>query len=122
MSMIGNSNGKVYAPGYFLLHDEDCDRETRNIPASMGVDGKDGKYVPMGTVYPAVGASATGIVYEDVDVTNGASAGSVVTRGTVIKSRIPLSVEQLTASTLTALGNKGFKFVDADPSVTRPYD
>ena len=122
MSYIGEKNGKVYAPGWFLADDEHCTRETRNIPQSMGVNGTDGKYVPMGTVYPAVGSSAEGIVYEDVDVTNGASAGSVVTGGTIIAARIPLAETQLTASTITALQGKGLKLLmGSEPAVTRPY-
>lgn len=120
MSFIQNdANSKVYAPGYFLAHEE-CVRETREMKQSDATTRADGaKYIPMGTVYPEVGANAEGIVYEDVDVSSGNMAGSVVTKGVVIKDRIPLSVEQLTASTLEALGAKGFTFVD-EPAVTRP--
>lgn len=120
MSFIKNdTSSKVYAPGYFLAHEE-CTRETREIPQSMGVDTSDGgKYVPMGTVFPAVGETAEGIVYEDVDVTTGNMPGSVVTRGEVFTGRIPLSTEQLTASTVAALEAKGFKFVE-ESAVTRP--
>ena len=70
MSFITNkTEGKEYAPGYFLDHEE-CVRKTTEIPASMAVTAADGsKYVPMGTIFPANGAAAVGIVYEDVDVT-----------------------------------------------------
>ena len=121
MSFIKNDEtSKVYAPGYFLSHEE-CTRETREIPQSMATDAADGsKYVPMGTVYPETGDNAEGIVYEDVDVTLGNMPGSVVTRGEVFTGRIPLSNEQLTASTVTALEAKGFKFVE-ESEVTRPY-
>lgn len=120
MSFIQNDeNSKVYAPGYFLAHEE-CTRETREMKQSDAVTRADGaKYIPMGTVYPEVGENAEGIVYEDVDVTAGNAPGSVVTKGEVFKNRIPLSEEQLTGSTLTALGAKGFVFRD-EPAVTRP--
>ena len=121
MSFIKNDDtSKVYAPGYFLNHEE-CTRETREIPQSMATTAADGsKYVPMGTVYPEVGENAEGIVYEDVDVTLGNMPGSVVTKGEVIEERIPLSTEQLTVSTVSVLGAKGFTFVK-ESEVTRPY-
>lgn len=120
MSFNQDNTSKVYAPGYFLSHEE-CTRETREIPQSMAVSTDEGgKYVPMGTVFPEVGENAEGIVYEDVDVTTGNMPGSVVTKGEVFTGRIPLSTEQLTASTVTALETKGFKFIE-ESEVTRPY-
>lgn len=123
MSFIQNDNSsKVYAPGYFLAHPENAERETRTIPQSMGVTGKDGKYVPAGTVFPEVGSNAEGIVYEDVDVTSGDMPGSVVTKGDVWVQRIPLTEEQMTASTLTALQGKGFSLLMGSVlPVVRPY-
>lgn len=122
MSFIQNDEtSKVYAPGYFLANNEDCTRETREIPQSLATTADNGsKYVPMGTVFPETGDNAEGIVYEDVDVTLGNMPGSVVTKGEVFTGRIPLAISQLTASTVTALEGKGFKFVD-DSEVTRPY-
>ena len=84
MSYIGTvEQGKAYEAGYFLAHEE-CTRETREIPQSMATTLSNGaKYVKMGTPYPSNDANAVGIVYEDVDVTNGNAAGSVVTRGVI---------------------------------------
>lgn len=92
MSFISNgSKGKEYAPGYFLAHEE-CVRETVEIPQSMATTTDEGtKYVPMGTVYPSNDGNATGIVYEDVDVTTGNMPGSVVTRGVVNEDKIPVT-------------------------------
>lgn len=123
MSFNGESKGQMYEPGYFLTDDENCVRETREISqesAAVVTAENGGKYVPMGTVYPEIGDKAEGITYEDVDVTNGNMPGSVVTKGTVVKDRIPLAVSQLTVSTLSALTAKGFKFIDETPTVTRP--
>ena len=109
--------GKVYAPGYFLDHEE-CERKTREIPQSMATTAPDGsKYVPMGTIFPSNDGNAEGIVYEDVDVTSGNMPGSVVLSGVVIDDRLPVALD---ASAKTALEAKGFTFV-SEPTVTRPY-
>lgn len=117
MSFIGAvEQGKTYAPGYFLAHEE-CVRETRQIPqegATTTAEG--GKYVKMGTPFPSNDANAIGIVYEDVDVTTGNMPGSVVTRGVVYEGRLAVT---LASAAKTALEGKGFKFV-TEPTVTRP--
>ena len=117
MSFIKNDyTSKVYAPGYFLAHEE-CVRETRQIPqegASTTDEG--GKYVKMGTPFPANNATAIGIIYEDVDVTTGDMPGSVVTKGVVYEDRLAVELADAAKTALQALG---FKFV-TEPSVTRP--
>jgi len=118
MSFINlNDQGTVYAPGYFLAHEE-CVRETREIPQTGATTAEDGsKYVKMGTPFPANGATAIGLLYEDVDVTSGNMPGSVVTSGVVIESRLPVTLAE---AAKTALEGKGFTFV-TEPAVTRPY-
>lgn len=118
MSFIQNdTSGTVYAAGYFLGHEE-CERKTKTIPQSMATTAANGtKYVKAGTPFPSNDGSAVGIVYEDVDVTTGDMAGSVVTKGTVIESRLPV---ELAGTAKTALAALGFTFV-TDGSVTRPY-
>lgn len=92
MSFIGAvEQGKSYAPGYFLAHEE-CVRETRQIPAEGATTAANGgKYVKMGTAYPSNDANAIGIVYEDVDVTTGNMPGSVVTKGVVYENRLAIT-------------------------------
>lgn len=118
MSFIGAvEQGKTYAPGWFLAHEE-CERKTRQIPqagATTATNG--GKYVKMGTVYPANDGTAEGIVYEDVDVTTGNMPGSVVLKGVVYEDRLPVALESAAKSALEA---KGFTFVATSPAVTRP--
>ncbi len=120
MSFIGSESGKVYAPGYFLAHEE-CERKTRQIAQNHAqvVTGDDGsKHVPAGAFYPANSSSTVeGIVYEDVDVTSGAMPGSVVLKGVVYLDRLPASPD---SGVQSALEGKGFTFVDTAPSVTRP--
>lgn len=118
MSFIGvKEEGHVYAPGWFLAHEE-CTRETREIPQSMATTAADGaKYVKMGTPYPSNDANAVGIVYEDVDVTTGNMPGSVVTKGTIYKDRLPVVLDSNAATALAALG---FTIINSTPAVTRP--
>ena len=100
MSFINlNDQGTVYAPGYFLAHEE-CVRETREIPQTGATTAEDGsKYVKMGTPFPANGATAIGLVYEDVDVTSGNMPGSVVTKGVVIEDRLAITGASYSAVT-----------------------
>lgn len=121
MSYIGKTEGTGWEAGYFLADDENCVRETRQIAAndSRAITGENGdKYVPAGAPYPEAGANAEGLIYEPIDISVGAVAGSVVTQGIVIKDRI--DPELLTASTITALEGKGFIFKSSS-AVTRPY-
>jgi len=106
MSFIGAvEQGKAYAPGWFLAHEE-CVRETRQIPqAGASTSDNGGKYVKMGTVFPSNDANATGIVYEDVDVTTGNMPGSVVTKGVVYEDRLPEAVDTYSSATVPTGGN-----------------
>ena len=91
MSFISKSQGQAYEPGYFLAHEE-CTRETRQFAQAGAVTADNGgKYVPMGTAYPANDATAIGIVYEDVDVTYGDMPGSVVTKGEVYEDKLAIT-------------------------------
>lgn len=120
MSFIGKTAlGTTYAPGWFLADNEDVDRKTRQI-AQAGAKATEtgGKYVPMGTVWPANDTTAEGIVYEDVDVTSGDMPGSVVLSGKVYLDRLPTAPS---GEAKTALEAKGFVFIDTAPAVERPY-
>lgn len=96
-----DKTSKIYAPGYFLAHEE-CVRETRQFnqdSALVKTTGAGGKYVPMGTAYPTNNGNAIGITYEDVDVTTGNMPGSVVTKGVVIEDRLAITGESYDAVT-----------------------
>lgn len=114
MSFIQNDEtSKVYAPGYFLAHEE-CVRETRQIAqnSALVVTSEDGtKHVPMGTAYPTNDGNAIGIVYEDVDVTTGDMPGSVVTKGIVYENRLAItgaSYDSVTPATGDNPAEKGW--------------
>ena len=120
MSFISASTGKGWEAGYFLVDDENCTRLTKTIAANhaQAVTRADGtKYVPAGAVIPANGATAIGILYENVDVTTGDMPGSVVTAGTVYSDRLPAAPVSAASSAMT-----GIKFVTASPAITRPYN
>lgn len=123
MSFISATDkGVVYAPGYFLATaDEEAVRETKEIPGTGGlvtVNADGSKYVKAGTVYPSNDGNAIGIVYEDVDVTSGNMPGSIVTKGNVYTNRLAVTIAD---AAKTALVAAGFKFIDSEPAVTRPY-
>lgn len=119
MSFIGSVKGQTYTPGWFLVNNDGVTLETRQIAQSGAETAPSGgKVVRMGTVYPANGATAEGIVFEDVDVTSGDMPGSVVTRGTIYLDRLPTAPVDAAKTALTA---KGFVLIDAAPTVTRPY-
>lgn len=118
MSFIGNvEQGKGYAPGWFLAHEE-CERKTREMTQAMATTRADGaKYVPMGTPYPSNDNKCIGFVYEDVDVTTGNMPGSVVLSGVVYEDRLPV---ELAAAAKSALAAR-FSF-KTSPTVERPTD
>lgn len=120
MSYIYSRAGHAYEPGWFLADNEKCTRMTKEISASgVSPDADGGKHVPMGTIYPSNDTNAIGILFEDVDVTFGDAAGSVVTQGTVYEDRLPAALD---SDAKTALEGLGFVFITAAPTTTRPED
>lgn len=115
----GPNRGYGWAAGHFLVDDETCIRQTMTIPANHGqrVTRDDGRIVvPAGAVIPANGATAKGLLFEDIDVTNGAMPGSVVTEGTVYADRLPAAIAEAAATAMT-----GITVIATAPAVTRPY-
>lgn len=114
----GPNKGYGWAAGHFLVDDETCIRQTMTIPVNheQAVTRENGrKVVPAGAVIPAKGAAAKGILYEDIDVTDGAAAGSVVIAGTIYGNRLPADLDP---DTVTALTDITFL---TEPTITRPY-
>ena len=100
-----NTTSKVYAPGYFLAHEE-CVRATKQFAqnsALVQTTDTGAKYVPMGTAYPTNDAYATGITYEDVDVSTGDMPGSVVTKGVIVEDRLAITGADYDSVTLKDL-------------------
>lgn len=108
------TGAKTYAAGYFLAS-EDCKRVTIEAAQNKGTTVGSTKYIPAGTVYPSNDGNAKGIIYEDVDVTNGDAPASLVIEGTVYEDRLPAAIESAAEAVLT-----GIKVITTSPAVTRP--
>lgn len=89
--------------------------KTRQIPASMGVLDGTRKMVFAGTPFPSNDNQATGIIFDDVDVTSGDMPGSVMLAGRVLSDAL-----ELASNAKTALAKAGIIFVDA-PAIERGW-
>ena len=117
MSFIQKTNGRGYAPGFFLAS-ADCDRETCQVDASHSqvvTLANGAKIVPAGAVVPSNDGNAKGILYEDVEVTTGPMPGSLVTRGVVYEDKLPAAIESTAEAVLP-----GIRVITTSPSVVRP--
>lgn len=70
----------------------------QNDPAAVTIDGR--KIIQAGTIYPSNDASAQGVVFNDVDVTNGDRTAALLIFGFIKKTGIPV---QPTTTALAAL-------------------
>lgn len=119
MSFITQAKtGRTFEPGWFLADNENCTRLTKEMDATgVEADETGAKIVKMGTVWPSNDANAVGIVYEDVDVSNGNMPGSVVTAGVVYGDRLPEEISSAAASAMTDI-----TVIAEAPVATRPDD
>ena len=76
--------------------------KTAQIPQSMGQADGDRKTVFAGTVFPANTSAATGIVFQDVDVTDGDAIGAVMVAGRVISDRVNAASARFAPASTTA--------------------
>lgn len=63
--------------------------QVSNAGVTANSEGR--KIVPAGTVYPANDATAIGILFNDVDVTEGPQPGAVMVEGYVLEARLPVA-------------------------------
>ena len=117
MSFTSSTTGTIFEAGHFLVDDEQCLRLSTTISANHAqkVTRNERVIVPAGAVIPANGSTAVGILYEDIDVTNGDAFGSIVTKGTIYGDRLPAALDSDAATALT-----GIKVIPAAPAITRP--
>lgn len=73
------------------------------------------KIIKAGTVYPSNDASAQGIIFQDVDVTDGDAAAPLMVAGYYYSDKISAD-----STAVEALKGKGL-FGENEPKVTRPY-
>lgn len=85
-------------------------QKTEMVTQSMATTVDDKKLIYGGTVYPANDSTATGIVFETVDMTDDEKRpASVIKAGRIYDGRLK---ESLSAAAKTALEAKGFVFLD----------
>lgn len=91
-------------------------QQTRNFTdAGITADEYGYKTVPAGTIYPANDATAEGVVFEDVDVTDGAHAGSLVVAGRLYSNRLPTAPSEAAKTAMLARG----LYFETVPETTR---
>ena len=107
MSFIGEKKGTGFEPGWFLANNEDCTRETREVTQAMAITTDENeKIVKMGTAFPSNDANAIGIVYEDINVTDGNLPASVVTKGEVYEDRLAITGVSVSYDAVTPAGTE----------------
>jgi len=89
--------------------------KTATAYQTMGIKDGDVITVKSGTIYPTDDANAEGIVFENVNVTNGDYPCSILTAGYVLADRLTVS-----DAAKTALEASGIKFESA-PEFEREY-
>ena len=116
MSFTASAQGTTFEAGWFLVDDEQCLRETTTVATThaQAVTRNGRTIVPAGAVIPANGSTAIGILYEDIDVTDGAAPGSIVTKGTIYGDRLPAALDSDAATALTGIT------VKTSPNAVRP--
>ena len=118
MSFTSSLTGTTFEAGFFVVDDEACLRETTTVSAehAQKVTRNNRAIVPMGAIIPANDATAKGILYEDIDVTDGDAPGSIVTRGVIYGDRLPAALESAAATALVGIKVAG------KPNVVRPTE
>lgn len=81
----------------------------------LTADSEGRKILKAGTLYPKNDATAIGIVFQDLDVTESDIEGALMMAGRVYKNRLPVLPD---AAAITALEAKGLYF-DTCPETTR---
>lgn len=118
MSFTASATGTIFNAGHFLVDDENCLRESATIASNhsqiVTLNGR--KIVPAGAFVPSRGSSSVGILYEDIDVTDGAAPGSIITKGVICRDMLPLDANSDAIAALT-----GIKFVYSK-AITRPAE
>ena len=103
----------------FLASEVGLITKSVNIPDTGVTADSDGlKIVKAGTVWPANDATATGIIFDDVDVTNGTHAGSLIVAGRVFGNRLHTTP---IAAAITALKANGL-YIDSEKETERVVD
>ncbi len=101
-----------YALGVNWLKDQHFTNYSHTFKAADGkADANGRKIVKSGTIYPANDGTAIGIVFNDVDVTDGDNVGALMAHGNVLKGRLAaINGAEVSSAAITALEAKGIYF------------
>lgn len=99
------------------------DASNENVTTEKDVHGCTHKIIKAGTIYPKNDATVKGIVFTDVDVTNGNRPGSLMVIGRVLKeATLSAGVKtEPSATAIPVLQAQGL-YVEATPKTTLPAD
>lgn len=96
---------KLYSGNNILASEIGLIQKTRQGTQDMAVEEDGRKIIKAGTVFPANDASAEGVVFEDVDMTNDEKRPiSVIIAGRVIEANLPVAIDESAKSALIANG------------------
>lgn len=71
--------------------------------SGVAADANGKKIVRAGTILPANDATAKGILYNDVDVTQGPQPGSLIVEAYILEERLPVAPDALAKTALTEI-------------------
>lgn len=103
---FGTSAGILMFPDEYQAFPQTFDATTHSTLVAT-VDGR--KIIKAGTIFPANDATAKGVVFKDVDVTNGSATGAVLFEGAIKVAALPTAPSAAAVSALTKI-----KFFKAD--------
>jgi len=83
---FGTPTGILMYPDEYQAH-----AQTFLPTDKTAVDVEGRKIIKAGTIWPANDATATGVVFYDVDVTDGAATGALLFEGSVKVSKLPMA-------------------------------
>ena len=96
---------KFYSGNNILASEIGLIQKTKEGTKAMAVEEDGRRIIKAGTVFPSNDASAQGVVFEDVDMTNDEKRPiSVIIAGRVIEANLPVKVNDAAKSALVANG------------------
>lgn len=96
---------KFYSSNNILASEIGLVQKTREGTQSMATEEEGHLIIKAGTVFPANDATAEGVVFEDVDITNDEKRPiSVIVAGRVIEDRLPVELSDEAKTALNASG------------------
>lgn len=99
------------------------DASNSNVVEEKDYDGRTHKVLKAGTIYPSNDSSVKGIIFNDVDVSNGNNKGSLMVAGRIYNDSTLVNGSKiaLDSAAITILNSQGL-FVETKPTTSVPSD